>query len=146
MQGQSRYRNVYATLEASAEVLRNMQSEQAQDSWCLLQVLSVLHYENMPLDVFQAAWNGAQKVRDEAGAEDEDGDDRVDYLNYLTDEHVSQLPEFLEPHSRTWDTYRMSKAIDLLESLALIRKSHIYKCDTVSMHPLVHSWINLRQT
>ncbi|KAI1482378.1 TPR-like protein [Daldinia eschscholtzii] len=143
-QDQSRYRNVYATLEASAEVLRSMQSKQAQDSLCLLQVLSALHYENMPLDVFQDAWNGAQEVRDEAEGEVED--DRVDYLNYLTDKHVSQLPDFLESHRDTWDAYRMSQAVDLLESLALIRKSSIYKCDTVSMHPLVHSWINLRQT
>ncbi|OTB19701.1 hypothetical protein K445DRAFT_52537 [Daldinia sp. EC12] len=111
------YRNVYATLEASAEVLRSMQSKQAQDSLCLLQVLSALHYENMPLDVFQDAWNGAQF-----------------------------LPDFLESHRDTWDAYRMSQAVDLLESLALIRRSSIYKCDTVFMHPLVHSWINLRQT
>ncbi|KAI1470948.1 uncharacterized protein F4812DRAFT_419582 [Daldinia caldariorum] len=140
-QDQSRYRNVYATFEASAEILDSMESEQARDSLCLLQVLSPLHYENMPLDLLHDAWNGAQELREEDRDDDDD-----DYLKYLTDEHVSQLPDFLEPHSDTWGSFRMLQAVNLLESLALIRKSNIDKCDTVSMHPLVHSWINLRQT
>ncbi|RYP25497.1 hypothetical protein DL767_008360 [Monosporascus sp. MG133] len=63
-QAQSRYRNVYATLEASAEILDTLESESAQDALCLLRILSQFHYENMPLDFLQDAWNGAQEARD----------------------------------------------------------------------------------
>ncbi|KAI1807579.1 TPR-like protein [Daldinia bambusicola] len=139
-QDQPRYSNVYATFEASAEILHSMKSEQARDSSCLLQLLSSLHYENMPLDLLHDAWNGVQKLRKQDRGDDDD------YLKYLTDEHVSQLPDFLESHSDTWNPFRMLQAVDLLESLALIRRSNINKYGTLSMHPLVHSWINLRQT
>ncbi|KAI1397445.1 TPR-like protein [Hypoxylon fuscum] len=135
-QAQSRYSNVYATLEASAEVLDTMQSERAQDSLCLLEVLSPLHYENVPLDLFQNAWNGAQKVLNYPAN---------DAIDDLTNWHVSQLPDFLESHSQTWDPFRMSEALNLLESLALIKRSNTDGCQAISMHPLAHSWINLRQ-
>ncbi|KAI1211995.1 TPR-like protein [Annulohypoxylon truncatum] len=134
-QDQSRYHNIYATLEASAELLGTLQSECAQDSLCLLQVLSPLHYEKIPLDLFKGSWTGAQNVQKYPG----------DKISDLTNEHVSQLPDFLEPHSHTWDAFRMSEAVNLLESLALIRKSNTDGKLTVSMHPLIHSWINLRQ-
>ncbi|KAI0886308.1 TPR-like protein [Annulohypoxylon maeteangense] len=135
-QDQSRYRNVFATLEASAEILDPPQSANAEDSLYLLRALSPLHYENVPLGLFAGAWQGAQYVGK--------------YLEYdeserLTNEHVSQLPDFLECHSHTWDQSRLLKAANLLESLALIRKSGDGDQLTISMHPLIHSWINLRQ-
>ncbi|KAF2962612.1 hypothetical protein GQX73_g10961 [Xylaria multiplex] len=50
-QAQSRYRNVYATLEASAQTLENLDSEESvQDALCLLQLLSAFHYQGVPLE------------------------------------------------------------------------------------------------
>ncbi|KAI0897443.1 TPR-like protein [Annulohypoxylon nitens] len=137
-QDQSRYHDIYAALEASAEILESLQSERARDSLCLLQALSPLHYESVPLDIFKGAHNGAQFVQQT--------DRKYDSINYLTDEHVSHLPDFLQPHNDDWDWHRISKAVTLLESLALIKKDKIRDCSVISMHPLTHSWINLRQT
>lgn len=136
-QDQSRYHDIYAALEASAEILESLQSESARDSLCLLQVLSPLHYENVPLDIFKYAHNGAQSVLKYPR------DNRIDEL---TDEHVSQPPDFLQPYNDNWDWYRISEAVKLLESLALIRKDKVRDCSVISMHPLTHSWINLRQS
>ncbi|RYP60832.1 hypothetical protein DL770_009910 [Monosporascus sp. CRB-9-2] len=137
-QAQSRYRNVYATLEASAQTLDTPESESAQDSLCLLQILSQFHYENVPLDLLQDAWNGAQEARDNP----EDDED----IDHLTSWHVSQLPEFLESDSHVWDPFRMSGALNRLESLALVKKGNTKGGWTVSMHSLAHAWINIRQS
>ncbi|KAI1089379.1 P-loop containing nucleoside triphosphate hydrolase protein [Rostrohypoxylon terebratum] len=61
-QDQSRYNNIYMALEASAEILESEKTERAQDSLRLLQALSPLHYESVPLDLFEGAYNGAQFV------------------------------------------------------------------------------------
>ncbi|XDG07755.1 hypothetical protein ABKA04_007370 [Annulohypoxylon sp. FPYF3050] len=106
-------------LEASAEILESLQSESARDSLCLLQVLSPLHYESVPLDIFERAHNGAQIVREYP---------KLNKIDCLTDEHVSQIPDFLEPRNNKWDSYRLSEAIKLLESLALIRKGKVRDC------------------
>ncbi|KAI2626845.1 TPR-like protein [Xylaria nigripes] len=135
--GQSRYHSLYATLEASVEFLTRRQDESSQDALCILQALSPLHYENVPLDVFQEAWNGAQMVQKE------NEDDAVDKLSKW---HVSQLPDVLGPDNQTWDPFRMSEAVGLLESLALIKKRDMNGYWTVSMHPLARMWLNLRQT
>ncbi|KAI1770819.1 TPR-like protein [Hypoxylon cercidicola] len=136
-QDQSRYHNVYATFEASAEILGKLQSESAQDSLSLLQAFSPLHYENVPLDLLEDAWKGAQRVRTKP---------KSDAIDRLTDWHVSQLPDFLASPGDTWDPFRMLEALNLLESLALVKKSNINGGWTVSMHPLTHSWMNLRQS
>ncbi|RYO81699.1 hypothetical protein DL762_006976 [Monosporascus cannonballus] len=62
-QAQSRYHNVYAALEASAQTLDMPESESGRDALCLLQVLSQFHYENVLPGLLQGAWNGAQEVR-----------------------------------------------------------------------------------
>ncbi|RYP45994.1 hypothetical protein DL768_007744 [Monosporascus sp. mg162] len=80
-QAQSRYRNVYATLEASAQTLDTLESESAQDALCLLRILSQFHFENVPLDLLQDAWNGAQEARDNP----EDDED----IGHLTSWHRS---------------------------------------------------------
>ncbi|RYP18627.1 hypothetical protein DL765_003834 [Monosporascus sp. GIB2] len=116
-QAQSRYRNVYATLEASAQTLDILESESARDALCLLQVLSQFHYENVPLDLLQDAWDGAQEARN--NPEDDEA------IENLTTWHASQLPEFLESDSHIWDPFRMSQAVNRLESLALVQKSNI---------------------
>ncbi|RYP05013.1 hypothetical protein DL764_004088 [Monosporascus ibericus] len=137
-QAQSRYRNVYATMEASAQTLDTLESESAEDALCLLQILSQFHYENVPLDLLQDAWNGAQEARDNP----EDDED----IGHLTSWHVSHLPEFLESDSHVWDPFRTSAALNRLESLALVKRGNIKGRWTVSMHSLAHTWINIRQS
>jgi hypothetical protein len=48
-QAKSRYRDVYATFEASAEVLEHSEHEAAKDALCLLTILSMLDSAVLPL-------------------------------------------------------------------------------------------------
>lgn len=140
VQDQPRYRNAYATLEASMQILEKSSDQEASNDACqLLQLLSEFQYENLPLAVLQDAWNGAQDVR-------ERGDEEQETIDSMAMYHVDQLPDFLCLDSDTWQTFRLTRALNLLGSLALVRKYDLDHNPLVSMHPLTHSWASIRQT
>jgi len=136
-QAQSRYGNVYTTFEASVDVLKPFETETPSESLILLHLLSTLHYESVPLDLFEDAWHGSQVAQ--ANPLD---DDNVGHLSVW---HVSRLPTFLRNNVDTWDSYRFTAALSQLESLALVKKNNGRGYWTVTMHPLVHSWLAIRQ-
>jgi len=136
-QADSRYSTVYATFEASAQALESNPLDESQDALILLGVLSTLHYENVPLDLFKDAWNGARF------AQNNPEDDKT--IDNLARWHVSQLPPFLGAGDNAWDPFRFSAALNRLRALALIRKNNTEGVLTVSMHPLAHRWMAIRQ-
>ncbi|KAK5049114.1 hypothetical protein LTR84_005537 [Exophiala bonariae] len=145
-QAQSRYGHVYATFEASAQILEASGEETAKDALDMLCTLSMLGAGEMamlgavelPLIVFQAAWEGARKVY----AFDDDNEDDVDGLSKW---HTSLLPSFVQCESTEWDNYRVVEASHLLASLSLIIEHKLEHSTTVSMHPLAHRWAKGRQ-
>jgi tetratricopeptide (TPR) repeat protein len=136
-QAQSRYGNVYTTFEASVDVLKSFETETPAESLILLHLLSTLHYESVPLDLFEDAWHGSQVAQ--ANPIDDDT------IGHLSVWHVSQLPTFLRDNVDTWDPFRFTAALSQLESLALVKKNNMRGYWTVTMHPLVHSWLAIRQ-
>ena len=137
---------MYATFEASAQILEASSEETAKDALDMLFTLSMLGAGEMamlgavelPLIVFEAAWEGAQIVY----AFDGNNDDDVDGL---TKWHTSLLPSFVQCESTEWDPYRVVEASHLLASLSLIIEHKLGNSTTVSMHPLAHSWAKERQ-
>ncbi|KAL9109382.1 MAG: hypothetical protein Q9187_008170 [Circinaria calcarea] len=73
-QAQSRYKDVYATFEVSADVLENSQSETAHDTLGLLAILSMLHSSALSLQIFEDAWEGSRQTlcADYAGVDEVD--------------------------------------------------------------------------
>ena len=137
-QAQSRYCSIYATFEASALVLESSSHEVDRDALELLQLLAVLHYDNIPLELFEDSWKGARYARQTA-----EGDERIDKLSKS---HVSQLPQFIPVDLDCWDSFRLRRAQAQLQSLALLTKGKHGGSATVSMHPLSHTWMNIRQS
>jgi len=133
-QAQSRYGHVYATFEASADVLKTSRNETAQDSLDLLSVLSMLSSSTLPLSIFEAAWEGASKI-----SADPDDDD----IDNLSKWHVSQLMPLIQPDLNMWDSFRIMEAVGLLGSLSLVFVDKLN--GSISMHPLTHSWARDRQ-
>jgi hypothetical protein len=66
-QEQSRYRHVYATFEASIEVLSCSDTD-GQDALDLLGVLAMVHSTVLPLQVFEDAWLGSRNALKRNGA------------------------------------------------------------------------------
>ncbi|KAL5945343.1 hypothetical protein ACKVV1_004136 [Pyricularia oryzae] len=137
-QAQSRYRSVHATFEASADVLEKSNDVEAQTALELLAALSVLHFRDVPLDVFQDAWRGSQVAKTIPSTDLA--------LNKLTRWHVQQLPGFLQSDDAWNHDLVFSGAIARLRSLAFITTGTLRGVLTASMHPLVHEWLLLRQT
>jgi tetratricopeptide (TPR) repeat protein len=136
-QAQSRYLHVYATFEASAQVLESSSKETNRDALELLHLLAILHYNNLPFELFKDVWTGAQYARNIPA--------KTASIDKLSKWHVSQLPQFVQVDLDKWDPYRLHRAQNLLQSLALVTKGKESGSPTVSMHPLTHAWTNIRQ-
>lgn len=134
-QGQSRYSNVYATFEASAEVLEHSNSEAAKDALCLLDILSMLHFSLLPTQIFEEAWRRSRFILQTDGSDTRD----IDVAGLW---HVSRLPKFVNVDSEEWETFRLMEAASLLTSLSLVTKDGSFG---LSMHPLAHAWAKDRQ-
>ncbi|KAL8706420.1 MAG: hypothetical protein Q9225_007959, partial [Loekoesia sp. 1 TL-2023] len=97
-QAQSRYRDVYATFEASADVLQASQTGTAKDALQLLPLLGTCVASRLPLPLFAAGWKGAQSTTHSNTSGDDTRDDDTDDdsdLRRLTPWHVSRLPPLL---------------------------------------------------
>jgi hypothetical protein len=141
-QARSRYYDVYATFEASAEVLEQSESEAAKDALCLLEILSMLDSAVLPLQIFQSAWDGGRKVLRTSR-------DKTSKIDAMSRSHVSRLPNFLaaesDEESDEWDSFRLIEASFKLVSLSLIMQHDLKGSIGLSMHPLTHAWFKDRQ-
>ncbi|KAJ9493635.1 hypothetical protein H2202_010879 [Exophiala xenobiotica] len=136
-QAQSRYRDVYATFEASVEILQASQTQSSRDALELLPLLAMCGPSQLPLFVFEAAWNGAQKIpKDESANE-------VDHR--LTAWHMSRLPSLMQASEDAWDSFRLGEAVNSLRAFALVSTTVDNGYMRGSMHPLVHAWARDRQ-
>ncbi|KAL8847183.1 MAG: hypothetical protein Q9221_007768 [Calogaya cf. arnoldii] len=107
-QAHSRYRDVYATFEASAGILRasaeiilpSSTTESDRDALELLSVLAICGPSRLPLPTFEAGWKGAQKI----GPDQANGNH--DALR-LTPWHGSRLPSFIQAGADAWDSFRL---------------------------------------
>lgn len=103
----------------------------------LFALISSLHYGDFPAQVFEDAWMGCQRVRENHRQEET--------ISVPSRWHITQLPDFLQPELDKWDPFRLQKAQNLLLSLALINRTLDKGFISISMHPLIHAWIRERQ-
>ena len=143
-QAQSRYKDVYATFEASAEILQSTGTEAATDALDLLPVLATFDSNRLPLSLFEAGLKRvcALKRRFNTGSKD-DADDN-DNLR-LTQWLIAHLLPLMQVDADQWDSFRLVEAIDLLKSFSLVSTDTHSGFLSVSMHPLVHAWARDRQ-
>ncbi|KAL7910136.1 hypothetical protein GGI35DRAFT_469048 [Trichoderma velutinum] len=115
-QARSRYRNVWMTFEISVQALQSSNKQSAHDALQLLEVLSTLYYDDIPVDFFQDVWRGARKAQSIPGDDEQ--------LNHLSQWHVAQLPAWIDAQKDKWDEARFYQALHELVSLALVKKSN----------------------
>jgi tetratricopeptide (TPR) repeat protein len=145
-QAQSRYYDVYATFEASAEVLERSGSEAAKDALDLLAILSMLDAAVLPLWIFQSAWDCSRVVLRKSCEE-------TNRIDRISQKHVLRLPGFLvaeaaaweESEDEEWNSSRLIEASSQLISLSLITRHGEDGLKRLSMHPLAHAWAKDRQ-
>ena len=158
-QAQSRYGDVYATFEASAELLHSIGAENATntksatdkksatDALQLLPVLATFDSNRLPLPLFEAGWEVARDWKANFSAPGQDGDDDDDDEDTLriTPWHTSRLLPLMQVDADQWDSFRLIEAINLLKGFSLVSTDTHNSFMSVSMHPLVHAWARDRQ-
>lgn len=140
-QVQSRSRDVYATFEASVDAIKQLSTTTSSNALELLPLLAVCSVSQVPLMLFKAGWEGAQKVSPNLTDNDEDYE-----VELLTPWHVSQLPSLLGVNKVLWDSFQLMEALQLLKAFALVSIEAFNESTSVSMHPLVHAWARDRQS
>ncbi|PVH68023.1 TPR-like protein [Cadophora sp. DSE1049] len=118
-QAQSRYRDVYATFEASADILEQSRSESAEDALRLLEILSMLDSGVLAFQVFEEAWKSCKETLRASSVKAREEDE--------------------------WDPFRLTEASSLLISLSLVTRHDLDGSMGLSMHPLTHAWAKDRQ-
>ncbi|RDL37405.1 uncharacterized protein BP5553_04838 [Venustampulla echinocandica] len=137
-QAQSRYCDVYATFEASADILEQYGSESTKDALRLLEILSMLGSSVLTLQVFEEAWKGCKDILRVSSI-------KARVIDQFSPDHVSQLPSFMVLEEDQWEPFRLTKAISLLASLSLVTR-HDQDGDVgLSMHPLTYARARDRQ-
>ncbi|KAH8701975.1 hypothetical protein BGW36DRAFT_458775 [Talaromyces proteolyticus] len=155
---QSRYRDVYTTFEASANILQSLGTQSANDALDLLSVLALCDANYLPLaKFFEAAYKGAQVYKERS----------EDDLTWLTRENGPPLTHWdftwlkkrgLTPLARDnntapryllsiveswhshWDSFRLIEAIHLLKKFSFVLTDTNEGFLGVSIHPLVLTW------
>jgi tetratricopeptide (TPR) repeat protein len=141
-QEQSRYQDVFATFEASADALKCSGRQDGRDALDLLAMLCMLHSGVFPLGVLRDAWQGARCVLADTSAET-DGTEKPHKMDGLGRWHVTQLPKFADTEAGEWDDYRLKNASKRLVSLSLVTRHALGDGGGdggLSMHPLAHAW------
>ncbi|TVY51960.1 hypothetical protein LSUE1_G010381, partial [Lachnellula suecica] len=136
-QAKSRYCDVYATFEASAEVLQQSGSEATKDALYLLTILSMLDSAVLPLQIFPGAWKGNIEVLSTRQETSE--------IDAISQNHIERLPGFIIAEGEKWDPFRLNEASSELVSLSLATRHDINSSIGLSMHPLTHAWAKDRQ-
>jgi hypothetical protein len=136
-QGQSRYRDVYATFEASASILQSAYTEAAADALQLLSVLATCEPSRFPLLLFEAGWKGARSISSKVT-------DNKDVIK-LSPWHVSRLLPLIQADASAWNSFRLIEAISLLKAFSLVSTDTHSGFLSVSIHPLIHAWARDRQ-
>lgn len=132
----SRYRDTYATFEASAEKLEEAEDETAKDALQLLCILSHFDHTAVPFKIFELAWHSSKLALG-----------RVDGGSLLSQWHTDQLPAMLQPFESIWEPFRLIEAARTLASLSFVEIVELSGSDAqeLKMHPVTHCWAKDRQ-
>lgn len=128
----SRYGDVYATFEVSAEAMEHSKQNDWKKALELLKILAFLHREGVQEEMFTRAWTTARRT-----AEEEPNDN----IESCSQWHVNYMRKFLlntQNSPRELDILSLRKARSVLHSFSLITVDP--DSGDISMHPLVHAW------
>ena len=147
VQGTDQYEyTVYTTWEVSVQRIQNTGTIVAIDAVEILQIMSFLHFEQVPLDMFQKAWSNVHTTYEISKHSDKSTFDTLVSLFWRTQSRFSQtysttaehFPHIVLHNGATWDILRLRRALGFLSGHSLIYKD-VGK-ETYSMHPMVHLW------
>lgn len=146
---QSRYSNVWTTLEASMETLQTSEDEVDIFAVNLLNISSFMNRQNVQEKFFESTLKNRQEERPDTRVED----DEISHLSVWHYEHTWTSRRFSEPSRTPYDMVKESPTVRK-PSMMLFREARLRLAQlgilsfspdgSTSMHPLVHLWARTR--
>lgn len=114
------------TLDLSAAGLKDLKSTSASDALQLVQTLCMLEQGDIPLAMFQHAWNNAQDLRKN---KDRNGESTECKVKDAEDEHtlpirLAELPRHILTNGKNWNYSRLREALILVASQGSIHNTY----------------------
>ena len=144
--------SIYTTWEVTVRRIEDESSEKAIDAIQILQILAFLHFQLLPISLFEKAWNNIRRWQKSIPPEPigskivEKCARRPLFADYpqklfcmLFGNRQRRLPAILLGSNSSWDSFRFREALVMLEKHSLIYRDSGEE-ETFSMHPMVHSW------
>ena len=163
-------KNVFAPYEAMLQALAQEESESAQDAVEVLKILSLLHHENISMDMMVKAANNPPAIENQLRQEMDEKEqkepgekgmkivskpkhwrrrfkDKLFQAFSWYEEHIlyPPLPSVLRnDEQRPFSIHRLRAAMARLTQKSLIVSRRKNGTDVYSMHPLIHRWVRER--
>ena len=144
--------SIYTTWEVTVRRIEDESSENATDAIQILQTLAFLHFELLPISLFERAWRNIQrwqkslppepiglKIVERCAQLPQFASYPQGLLSMLFGSRQRRLPAILLGSDGSWDSFRFREALVMLEKHSLIYRDSGEE-ETYSMHPMVHSW------
>ena len=144
--------SIYTTWEVTVRRIEDENSENAIDAIQILQTLAFLHFELLPISLFERAWNNIQRWQKSLPPEPiglkiiETCAQLPLFAAYpqrlfsmLFGSRQRRLPAILFESGSSWNSFRFREALVMLEKHSLIYRDSGEE-ETYSTHPMVHSW------
>ena len=148
--------SIYTTWEVTVRRIEEEDSETATDAIQILQILAFLHFEQVPISIFERAWNNLRRWPNSLPPEPilsrvivymsrlpGVGDQLRAFFSETLRKRQRRLPSLLLQQSTSWNSFRFQAALVILENHSLIYRDADEE-RTYSMHPMVHSWARER--
>ena len=151
IQGGEAYKyTVYTTWEVSFKMIKKLETPAALDACEILQIFAFLHFQQVPANVLQKAWENSSHLR--ASTASRSLLSRfIQAFRFTLQSPGPRCPHILSQGGSSWDSIRFHQALSILMQFSLIVKdtemdegqtstSPLFSRDSYSMHPLVHYW------
>ena len=148
--------SIYTTWEVTVRRIEEESSEIATDAVQILQIIAFLHFEQIPVSIFERAWSNlhqrpeslppeaiASKIYNHISRVPCIANSVRSFFPRWLMKRQRRLPPLILIHGTSWDSFRFRAALVMLEKHSLIYRDS-GQDQTYSMHPMVHSWARER--
>ena len=152
IQGGEAYKyTVYTTWEVSFQMIKKLEKPAAIDACEVLQIFAFLHFQQVPADILQKAWENPSRLHTSPSPRSLLSRFLQAFRFAPTQNYNPKRPRLLCQEGSSWDTIRFQRALWILRQFSLIVKdvemdedrtptSNHFSWGSYSMHPLVHFW------
>ena len=148
--------SIFTTWDVTVRRIEKQSSRTAKDAIQILQILAFMHFDQVPVSIFERAWSNtnhgsailpprslALKFCEQCSNLPVSTNTIRKLLPSWITCRQERLPEIILRPGTSWNSVRFRAALAMLENHSLVYRSMSNE-ETYSMHPMVHSWARER--